>query len=154
MPIVAGGRADCSLQRMATDPRRLPLLLTGFACALLGACGDGRAPAPRADGQAGARSDGKDVQADPRRGQALMAQYQCTACHAIPDVAGPAGGMGPTLKAFGRRSYIAGHIPNAPAALAAWLRSPQALVPGTAMPDLGVSETDARDMAAFLGTLR
>ena len=130
---------------------RLTPLLTGLACMLCNACGDSAPQEPRP----GAAAEGDGARpADARRGQALMAQYQCTACHAIPDVAGVSGGMGPSLAAFGRRSYIAGHIPNAPATLAAWLRSPQALVPGTAMPDMGVSERDARDMAAYLVTLR
>jgi cytochrome c len=52
--------------------------------------------------------------------------------------------------AFGRRSYIAGHLPNRPDTLAQWIVAPAALVPGTAMPAMGVSPQDARDMAAYL----
>jgi cytochrome c len=61
---------------------------------------------------------------------------------------------GPALAGFGRRSYIAGEVPNAPATLTRWIESPQELVPGTAMPDLGASRDDARDMAAYLLSLR
>ena len=91
---------------------------------------------------------------DPAQGRQLMAQYQCTACHAIPKVPGAAGNLGPPLDDFGRRSYIAGGIPNTPQALVGWLDNPQALKPGTPMPDLGVSPDEARHMAAYLFTLR
>jgi cytochrome c1 len=33
-----------------------------------------------------------------------------------------------------------------------WIRDPQHVSPGTAMPDLGVGEGDARDITAFLYT--
>lgn len=84
------------------------------------------------------------------RGRALMAQYQCGSCHAIPGVAAAQGKVGPALSAFGRRSYIAGEWPNTQQTLARWLVAPDALVPGTAMPAMGVSPADARDMAAYL----
>jgi cytochrome c2 len=84
------------------------------------------------------------------RGRQLLAQYQCGSCHAIPGVAAARGRVGPALAAFGLRSYIAGEWPNAPDTLARWLVEPQALVPGTAMPAMGVSPADARDMAAYL----
>ena len=57
---------------------------------------------------------------------------------------------GPSLQAFGKRSYIAGRIPNRPDALAQWLVEPASLVPDTAMPSMGVSQTNARNMAAYL----
>jgi cytochrome c1 len=88
------------------------------------------------------------------RGRLLLAQYQCGSCHTIPQVAGARGTSGPLLVAFGRRSYIAGHVPNRPEALVRWIVNPAAVVPGTTMPSMGVSERDARDMAAFLHTLR
>ena len=88
------------------------------------------------------------------RGQRLLARYQCGSCHAIPGVASAAGRTGPPLMAFGRRSYIAGHVPNGPETLTRWLLEPQALVPHARMPDMGASEADARDMAAYLQSLR
>jgi cytochrome c2 len=45
-------------------------------------------------------------------------------------------------------------LPNSPENMARWLREPQRYAPLTAMPDLGVTERDARDMAAYLATLR
>lgn len=99
---------------------------------------------------AGNREAGR---ADASRGQRLLAVYQCGSCHAIPDVAAARGMVGPSLKAFGKRSYIAGQIPNRPEALARWIADPRALVPDTRMPSMGASPRDAADMAAFLLTL-
>jgi cytochrome c1 len=92
--------------------------------------------------------------ADPRQGQRLLAQYQCGSCHAIPGVAASRGLQGPSLAAFGRRSYIAGRIPNNADTLARWIAMPAALVPDTTMPSMGVSPAEARAMAAYLETLR
>ena len=88
------------------------------------------------------------------RGKLLLAQYQCGSCHAIPGVAASRGTVGPTLQAFSRRSYIAGNVPNQPAALERWLVDPKAIIPTTTMPSMGVSPDDARAMAAYLHTLR
>lgn len=88
------------------------------------------------------------------RGRLLLAQYQCGSCHTIPGVPASRGQVAPPLDAFGQRSYIAGRIANRPEALARWIESPQSLVPGTAMPSMGASATDARDMAAYLSSLR
>ena len=92
--------------------------------------------------------------ADPAQGQRLLAQYQCGSCHTIPGVAAARGRVGPSLEAFGKRSYIAGHLPNGPDLLARWIVAPAALVPDTAMPSMGVSPADARHMAAYLGSLQ
>ncbi|MEC5398537.1 c-type cytochrome [Uliginosibacterium sp. H1] len=92
--------------------------------------------------------------ANPERGARLLEQYQCGSCHLIPEVPSATDGMGPTLASYGRRSYIAGHIPNTPDTLVAWLQQPSALLPGTLMPDSGVSQADARDMAAYLMSLQ
>jgi len=91
---------------------------------------------------------------DAERGRLLMAQYQCGRCHAIPGVAGARGKLAVPLDAFGARSYIAGRIPNRPATLVRWIVDPPSLVPGTAMPNLGVSAVEAHDIAAYLGRLR
>jgi cytochrome c len=88
--------------------------------------------------------------AQRERGRLLLAQYQCGSCHTIPEVQAARGRTGPTLAAFGRRSYIAGQVPNGPEHLVRWIVAPAALVPGTIMPAMGVSPEDARDMAAYL----
>lgn len=90
---------------------------------------------------------------DARLGQRLLAQYQCGSCHLIPDVPAARSLTGPALDTFGRRSYIAGHIPNRPDALVAWIVDPPAMKPGTLMPAMGVSPDEARHMAAYLYAL-
>lgn len=91
---------------------------------------------------------------DPESGRALIAAQGCTACHRIPGIRMPQGSVGPRLGNFGRRAYIAGHLPNRPAVLVAWLRDPPAIDPGTAMPALGLTEAEAQHIAAYLYTLR
>lgn len=113
---------------------------------LLAGCGRDTGPA-RAD-------SGADAVGDALRGQKLLTQYQCGSCHAIPGIAAARGVQGPGLAAFGKRSYIAGHIPNTPRAMAQWIVSPASLSPDTAMPSMGVSPAEARDMAAYLESLQ
>ena len=91
---------------------------------------------------------------DAARGRALIAAYQCGACHEIPGVRGARGTVGPPLTRFGLRSYIGGRAPNTPENLIRWIQDPSALAPGTAMPDMGISEPQARDVAAYLYALR
>lgn len=84
---------------------------------------------------------------DPERGRALVASYGCASCHDV-------GAVGPPLERVGARSYLAGKFPNVPGVMQQWIRHPQSLEPGTAMPDLGVGARDADDIAAYLATLR
>ncbi|KIF80070.1 c-type cytochrome [Noviherbaspirillum autotrophicum] len=88
------------------------------------------------------------------RGKAAIERHACTACHAIPNIRGSGGNVGPPLGRMGERSYIAGELPNTQANMVRWLRNPPAVVPHTAMPNLGIDETEAKDMAAFLATLK
>jgi cytochrome c2 len=91
---------------------------------------------------------------DPKRGAFVIEQAQCGACHQIPGIFQADGLVGPPLTGFGRRTMIAGLLPNTPDNLVLWLRRPQSVVPGNAMPDTGLSETQARDAAAYLDDLR
>jgi cytochrome c len=91
---------------------------------------------------------------DPERGRAAIRSYGCPVCHSIPGVRGPRGQVGPPLDTIGGRSYLAGQLPNTPENMIRWIRDPQAVERGTAMPDLGVGEAEARDIAAYLYTLR
>ncbi|SAL86780.1 monoheme cytochrome c [Caballeronia arvi] len=86
----------------------------------------------------------------PQRGLEAVQRYGCGACHRIDGVPGAYGKVGPTLENVGERAYVAGKLPNSPDNLQTWIRFPQRVVPGSAMPDLDVSETDARDIAAYL----
>ncbi len=84
------------------------------------------------------------------QGRQLIASYGCGACHTIPGVPGADAMAGPPLMRFYERTYIAGRLPNTWENLTRWISDPQGVEPGTAMPNLGVSEEEARHIAAFL----
>jgi cytochrome c len=90
----------------------------------------------------------------PERGPALIRRYGCNACHVIPGVDGARGQVGPPLGGIANRVYLAGQLTNTPQHLMLWIRDPQGVEKGTAMPNLGVTEQDGRDIAAYLYTLR
>src|SRR4051812_5353156 len=89
---------------------------------------------------------------DPRRGEAMFIQYGCGSCHALKNVRTATGMVGPPLDGVPLRMIIAGRLANTPPNMEHWIRDPQSVSPGTAMPDLGVGEGDARDITAFLYT--
>ena len=89
---------------------------------------------------------------DPRRGEAMFIQYGCGSCHALKNVRTATGMVGPPLDGIALRVIIAGHLSNTPQNMQTWIRDPQHVSPGTAMPDLNVGEQDARDITAFLYT--
>jgi len=91
---------------------------------------------------------------DAQRGPRLIVAYGCAACHTVPGVSSATGNVGPPLTRFGSRTYIAGMLRNSPSNLVRWIRDPQGVIPGNAMPNTGVTETEARDIAAYLYTLR
>ncbi len=91
--------------------------------------------------------------ADAGNGPLLLRQYGCVSCHRVPGVREASGAVGPDLTGFTRRAVIAGKLANEPANLVHWIRFPQEVSPGTAMPDLGVAEQHAQDIAAYLYTL-
>lgn len=91
---------------------------------------------------------------EPARGAVAIRKYGCQACHTIPGVSAADGLAGPPLDRIGSRSYLAGRLPNTPENLMRWIRDPQGIAPGTAMPRLGVTEQDGRDIAAYLYTLK
>ncbi|WP_229487521.1 c-type cytochrome [Pseudoduganella lutea] len=87
---------------------------------------------------------------DIERGRMALTQYACQACHNIPGVTGPNTFVGPPLAGLSQRKYVAGVLPNTADNLARWIRVPHEIDPLTTMPTLGVTERDARDMAAYL----
>jgi len=88
------------------------------------------------------------------RGEKVIEARHCGACHAIPGVRGAKGVVGPPLTQFAFRSYIGGEVPNTPENLIRWVKDPHQIEPRTAMPALGLDEQEARDVAAYLYTLR
>ena len=92
--------------------------------------------------------------ADAARGLAVVERVGCASCHRIPGVAWPQGSVGGSLDRFAERSLIAGRLPNQPDTLAQWLRDAPSLSPETGMPPMPITDAEARDVAAYLYTLR
>jgi cytochrome c2 len=87
-------------------------------------------------------------------GRQEIRKYGCNACHSITGVPGARGLIGPPLDNIGTRGYIAGELPNTPENLMRWIQHPHAVEAHTIMPEMGVTEDDSRDIAAYLYTLR
>src|SRR5207244_442528 len=86
-------------------------------------------------------------------GKAIFTSRACVGCHAIRGVS--AGVLGPDLTTFGsRRTLAAGLVPNTPANVAAWVKDPGALKPGVKMPVLGLTDDQAKAVAAYLESLK
>jgi cytochrome c1 len=90
---------------------------------------------------------------DAARGKTAISTYGCGSCHVVPGIRTARGTVGPPLQFWSKRTYIAGEVPNTPDFLVRWIKVPQSIEPGTAMPNLGVSDATARDIAAYLYTL-
>ncbi|MFC0531705.1 c-type cytochrome [Phytohabitans kaempferiae] len=128
---------------MTRPPHRLWLALAAAgALAAPGACASVPPPPPA-----------EVTSGDPVRGAELIGRYGCGTCHEVPGVRGADGMVGPPLTRFGSRSYIAGHLVNTGPNLWRWITDPQGVDPGTAMPDVGVTDADARDIVAYLMSL-
>lgn len=120
-------------------------VLSMLAFLLLSGCGEDRSPLfPRQDRLLGA---------DIERGRQLISHYGCVACHTVPGIRGPTATVGPSLEKIGLRAYLGGVLPNTPTNLLRWLRDPPAIDPRTAMPNMGLNDAEAKDIAAYLLTL-
>jgi cytochrome c2 len=125
---------------MLTGSRFAPLVL--LALLLAGCDDDGGLSVPLPHG------------GDPARGAQLIRHYGCGGCHIVPGIRGANGLVGPPLNMMGRRVYIAGVLRNTADNMTTWIEKPQQVVPGNAMPDMGISATDARDITSYLYTLQ
>lgn len=119
-------------------------LLTGAMLMVGAGCDDAEARA------ATQMTGGGDV----HRGKAAISAYGCGTCHTVPGVRYADGLVGPPLSGMASRMYVGGVAKNTPANLVRWIQDPPAIDPMTAMPRIGVSESDARDIASYLYTLR
>ncbi len=91
---------------------------------------------------------------DLELGRQAIQRYGCGGCHYVPGVEGAVGRTAQPLLGFGDRPDIAGAAANTPEALVLWLQNPQSIAPRAKMPKLGVNEKDARDIAAYLYSLK
>ena len=87
---------------------------------------------------------------DPKAGRRAYLAYHCDACHETDPAVFAKGQVGPSLKGVAQRTEIAGRLSNQPDVLVAWIHHPQALAPGSGMPEQGLTDKDARDIAAWL----
>ena len=94
------------------------------------------------------------VGGDPERGAHAFRRYGCGSCHSVAGSPGADGLVGPPLDGIGARTYVAGVLTNTPENLARWIQSPQEVDSLTAMPDVGVTPGDARDITTWLYTRR
>ena len=77
--------------------------------------------------------------------QLFYSKYACQSCH-IADYKNDKGYIGPALASVGTRLT--------PAWIYTWLKDPNALRPGTLMPNFSLKDEEARDLTAFLTTLK
>ncbi|HKG21319.1 MAG TPA: cytochrome C [Blastocatellia bacterium] len=91
---------------------------------------------------------------DPVKGRTAIRTYGCDSCHTIPGVRGATSLVGPPLNRMADRGYIGGVLPNTPENMIRWIQDPQGVDHLTAMPNVGVTDSDARDIAGYLYTLR
>jgi cytochrome c2 len=117
-----------------------PLVTLAVSLATGLACRDAHA-APRVPG------------GDAALGRVALRQFGCGTCHVIPGVTFARGFTGPSLDRYARRVYVAGKWPNNPDVLIRFIVDPPAMAPRTAMPAVGVSVAEARDIAAYLYSL-
>ncbi len=144
-------------------------LLATLVALALAACGTGQAGVSRGGSDGLQFSDETDFRGpdaprtnvadvrlaggSARRGAQIILEVGCDACHVIPGIPTATSYAGPPLTAWAQRRFIAGSLPNDFQNLVLWLLDPQAIEPGTAMPDVGLTEQEARDVAAYLFTL-
>lgn len=100
------------------------------------------------------RTAAAQVGGDPSRGEAVIEKYGCGGCHTIPGIRNASALVGPPLEHMANRVYIAGVLKNTPENLVRWIINPPAVDNKTAMPRLGLSDTEARDAATYIYTLR
>jgi cytochrome c len=94
------------------------------------------------------------TQGDATAGKAIIKRVSCGACHAIPGIDRADGTVGPSLDKVATRAFLAGRLANTPVNLIQWIRRPQAVEPGNGMPDPPITDQEARDVAAYLYTLK
>jgi|SRR5689334_1468372 len=87
---------------------------------------------------------------DPAQAPNLIRRYGCGGCHTISAIAGADGKVAAPLDQLRKRVYVAGVLQNTPDNVVRWIVSPRIFSPQTAMPETGITESEARHVAAFL----
>ena len=97
---------------------------------------------------------GSGASESAQRGAQVIVRSGCATCHTIPGIPNADGKVGPPLTSFGGQRFIAGTLQNTHDNLVLWLKDPQAVLPGNAMPNVGLTDEEATDVAGYLETLR
>ena len=87
---------------------------------------------------------------NPAKGKELIVRFGCGSCHTIKGIPGASAQVGPPLQDLRKRVYLGGVVSNTPEHLAQWISDPSQFAEKTAMPAVGVSQAQARDIAAYL----
>jgi mono/diheme cytochrome c family protein len=138
---------DAQIWAVVAFVRRMPKLTPREYAELAATLPEHQRPEAHANAATAPRAG--DVEA----GRRAAAQYLCATCHSIPGLVSAEQQVGPPLDGIARRTFIGGVIANTPENMVRWLKNPQEVDPLSAMPPLGLSDQDARDIAAFLYTL-
>ncbi|HZY68983.1 MAG TPA: c-type cytochrome [Devosia sp.] len=91
---------------------------------------------------------------DPARAPFLLRRYGCSGCHNVGGSTEPSGQAGPALTNLARQLYVGGVVTNTPHNLVAFIADPRSIDPKSAMPRTGITPAEARDVAAYLYSLR
>lgn len=137
--------------------KAFPLVIAaGFVLALAGCMSPQPAP-PRAPTPGPVFAElraAPGVPGNPNNGLTLFTSKGCGACHTVLRIPNANGAAGPNLTNMVLRPTIAGdQIQTTPENLARWIVNPPALKSTTQMPILGITDQEARDLAAFLYSL-
>jgi cytochrome c1 len=133
----------------ASRSRNFKLVLDLVKCLLIAHVAANAGCNSAVEKQAAQRTGG-----NPRRGLEAIQRYECPRCHLIPGVPGAQGRTGPSLEQIATRVHLGGTLPNTPENIIRWIKDPSGIDQLTNMPNQGVTESDARDIAAYLYTLK
>ena len=91
---------------------------------------------------------------DAAKGEQIFLSGTCIGCHTVGGTKAQ-GKTGPNLTHFATRGNFAGAVlQNNPTNLARWLADPQAVKPGTLMPNLKLSQEQIDALVAYLTSLK
>ncbi len=127
------------------------IALAGGACASEPGRVRAVTPTPAGDPPRVRLTPAPNVAGDPESGRRLFATTGCAGCHTLASLSNATGVSGPVLANVVLRPTLAGEaIPMTPETMTRWLLDPSALKPGTPMPNVGLTDPQARDITAFL----
>jgi cytochrome c len=90
---------------------------------------------------------------NPHAEAKVLIAERCATCHIVSGVKEATGRIGPPLDHIGRQRIVAGFFENDRTTLVRWILHPQAMLPGNAMPDPGLTPAQAGQIADYLISL-